>query len=121
MGKEGWVNIGAWLVVGVTGVAPNVLVACAIGAWCSFSFGDKIEPRSRMYGLFVACVFMGAAFTVIVNSALVHFMGVVMTDPLQVAVGTVVAFVTRFLLPWLVNVLRTGEWVEWIPFIRSRK
>jgi len=122
--------IGLWFVnfkftnditVGITGVAANVLLACAIGAWCSFSFAERVEPRSRLYGLFVACVFMGAAFTVVVNAALSHFVGMVMTDPLQVALGTIVAFITRFLLPWVVEVIKTGKWVEWIPFIRSNK
>jgi len=114
-------NITNNITVGLTGVPLNVLLACAIGAWCSFSFADKVEPRGRMYGLFLTCVFMGAAFTVVVNAALSHFVQMVMTDPLQVAVGTIVAFTTRFLLPWIVDVLKTGKWVEWIPFIRSTK
>lgn len=109
------------ITVAYTGVSLNLLVACAIGTFCSFSFGEKIEPRSRMWGLFVACMFMGAAFTSIVNAAIARWLDMTMTDGLQAGVGTVVAFVTRFALPWIADVVAHGKWLKWVPFIRSEK
>ena len=103
--------------VAYIGVPLNVLVACAIGTFCSFSFSDKVEPRGRMWGLFIACLFMGAAFTALCNAALVHWLGLTMTDGLQAGLGAVVSYITRFFLPWLAEVIKTGKWVSWIPFI----
>lgn len=102
--------------VAYTGVPLNVLVACAIGAYCSFSI-EKLQPRSAMVGVFIACLFMGAAFTSVVNSLMGHFVEMVMTDGLQAGTGAIVAFLTRWLLPWLADVVRTGKWLKWIPFI----
>lgn len=107
--------------VAYIGVPVNVLVACALGTFCSFSFGDKVEPRRQMYGLFVASMLMGAAFTALCNTALVHFLGMAMTDALHAGLGAVVSFVTRFFLPWLVDVVKHGKWLSWIPFLRSEK
>ena len=104
--------------VAYVGVPLNVLVACSIGAFCSFSFSDKIERRRDMFGMFIACVLMGAAFTSLVNAALAHWLALVMTDGLQAGTGAVVAFLTRFFLPWLVDVVKTGKWINWIPFIK---
>lgn len=103
------------------GVPANVLVACAIGAFCSFSFGDKVEPRRKMWGLYVACLFMGAAFTAIANATITHWFKLEMTDALQAGIGAAVAFTTRFFLPWFVDVVKTGKWITWIPFNRSNK
>lgn len=100
------------------GVPLNVLVACAIGAFCSFSFNDKIEGRRRMFTMFVTCLFMGAAFTACVNAGVVHWLQLEMTDGLQAAMGAVVSFVTRFFLPWLADVVKTGKWISWAPFAR---
>lgn len=107
--------------IAYTGVPLNVLVACAIGAFCSFSFSDKIEERGQMFRLFLACLFMGAAFTAITNAALLHWMGLTMTDGLHAGLGAVVAFVTRFFLPWFVDVLKKGKWISWLPFMRGDK
>lgn len=107
--------------VAYVGVPLNVLVACAIGAFCSFSFSDRVEPRSRMWGLFIACWFMGAAFTACVNAALVHWLNMTMTDGLQAGLGAVVSFITRFFLPWLADVVKNGKWLSWVPFGRGDK
>lgn len=103
--------------VAYIGVPLNVLVACAIGAFCSFSFSDKVEPRRRMWGLFIACMLMGAALTACVNAALAHWMSLQMTDGVQAGVAAVTSFVTRFFLPWLVEVIKTGRWLSWIPIL----
>lgn len=107
--------------VAYTGASLNVLVACAIGAFCSFSFSDKVESRNRMWGLFFSCWFMGAAFTALVNASLVHWLSLEMTDGLQAGMGAVVSFITRFFLPWLVDVIKHGKWLSWIPFARRDK
>jgi hypothetical protein len=103
------------------GVPLNVLVACAIGAFCSFSFGDKVEPRRKMWGLFVACMCMGAAATAICNAVITHWLSLEMTDALQAGMGAAVAFTMRFFLPWFTDVVKNGKWISWIPFNRSDK
>lgn len=109
------------ITVAYIGVPLNVLVACLLGTWASFSFSDKVESRARLLQLFVACVLMGAGFTSWANAALVHWMGMTMTDGLQAGVGLIVSFVTRFLLPWLVDTIKYGKWVDYIPFLRRNK
>ena len=104
--------------VAYIGVPLNVLVACAIGAFCSFSFSDKVETRRRMFGLFATCLFMGAAFTSIVNASLAHWFSLEMTDGLQAGMGAVVSFITLFFLPWLADVVKNGKWLSWVPFGR---
>lgn len=130
MSKE----IVAWLAVAVasfkftpeitvayTGVPINVLVACAIGSFCSFSFGERVEERRKMWGFFATAVFMGAAFTAISNAAMQHWLSVKMTDSLHAGLGAVIAFSMRFFLEWFVGVLKEGKWLSWIPFIRRDK
>lgn len=103
--------------IAYTGVPLNVLVACAIGAFCSFSFSDKIDTRGKMFSMFATCWLMGAAFTGLTNAGLIHWAGMVMTDGLQAGLGAVVAFLTRFFLPWLVDVVKSGKWLSWLPFV----
>lgn len=104
------------------GVPLNVLVACSIGAFCSFSFGDKVDPRSKMWSLFIASLFMGSAITAIANAAVDHWTDLDMTAALQAGIGAFVSFLARFFLPWLVDIVKTGKWLSWIPFLnRSEK
>lgn len=107
--------------VAYIGVPANVLVACAVGAFCSFSFGDKVEPRGRLWRLFMASLLMGAAFTAICNAALQHFLHMEMTAGLHAGLASVVSFITRFFLPWLIDVVSHGKWLSWLPFNRSGK
>lgn len=106
------------LTIAYIGVPLNVLVACAIGSFCSFSFSEKIDSRRRMVSLFLTGLLMGAAFTSILNGGLVHFLSLEMTDGLQAGLGAAVSFVIRFFLPWLVDVVKTGKWLSWVPFGR---
>lgn len=106
--------------IAYVGVPLNVLVACAIGSYCSFSFSERIEKRNAMFTMFLTCLFMGAAFTSVVNAMLVHYGNMTMTDGLQAGSGAIVSFVTRFTLPWLVTTIKTGQWVDWIPFLRRK-
>lgn len=105
--------------VAYIGVPLNVIVACILGAYSSFSVGEKVEPRRRMFNLFVACVFMGAAFTAICNAGISHWLEMDMTAGLQAGVGAAVSFITRFFLPWLADVVSQGKWLSWIPFFRK--
>ena len=105
--------------VAYIGVPLNVIVACVLGAYSSFSVGEKVEPRKRMFNLFVACVFMGAAFTAICNAGISHWLKMEMTAGLQAGMGAAVSFITRFFLPWLADVVSQGKWLSWIPFFRK--
>lgn len=109
------------ITVAYIGVPLNVLVACVLGAWASLSFGDKIESRGRAAQLFTAAIIMGAAFTAMANAALVHWLGLAMTDGLQAGIGVAVSFVTPHFLPWLVDMVRNGKWLDLIPFLRRNK
>lgn len=124
------VGAGLWLAnfsfshdvtVAYIGVPWNVLIACFIGTFCSFSIGKKVEPRSAMWGIALTCIFMGCAFTAIANAVLTLTTPLEMTPGLQAGVGTVVSFITRFFLPWLAEVVSTGKWIAWIPFIGGNK
>ncbi len=121
------IGVGVWLAsmkltrditVAYIGVPLNVLVACAIGAFCSFSFSDKIDARRSMFAMLFTCWFMGAAFTAIVNASLANWFAMEMTDGLQAGMGAVVSFITRFFLPSLAEAVRKGKWISWIPIIR---
>lgn len=101
------------------GVPLNVLVACAAGAYSSFSFGERVEPRGRMFQLFTACVIMGCAFTAVVNAAISHwFDGFQLTDGVAAGVGAIVSCLTRFFIPALIE--RIGPWMDRVPFLRKK-
>lgn len=104
--------------VAYIGVPLNIIVACAIGAMCSFGYGEPVKPRSRMFSAVVTSIFMGAAFTSVVNALLSHFAGMQMLDGTAAGVGAIVSFVMRPLLPWLFDTVRRGRWVRMIPFFR---
>ena len=122
IGMSAWIANFQWtrdITVAYTGVPVNLLVACLIGAFCSFSVAEKVEPRRKMWGLLIACLFMGAAFTAIANAAVHHWLEMEMTQALQAGMATVISFVTRFALPWIADVARNGKWLSWIPFFRK--
>ena len=102
------------------GVPLNVLVACALGTYASFSVGGSVSPRSKMWQLAVACVIMGASFTSIANAVILHWLHMTMTPGLHAGLGAALSFVTRFALPWLADVVRNGKWLSWIPFLNKR-
>jgi hypothetical protein len=104
-----------------TGVPLNVLFACSVGTACAFAWSDTVvEPRRKMWGLVVACIFMGAAFTGIANAALSHWTDLKMTDGLQAGMGAAVAFATKSFLPWLAETIRDGKWLAWVPFTKKK-
>lgn len=109
------------ITVAYTGVSLNVLVACGIGTFCSFSWGEPVAPRSKLWRLAIACLFMGAAVTAITNAIIKHTTDLEMTDGLQAGVGAVVSCLTRFFFTWLVDALKDGRWLDYVPFLRKRE
>ena len=106
--------------VAYIGAPLNVLVACSAGAYSSFSFGDKVEPRGRMFRLFFACVFMGCALTALTQAAISHWLNLELTDGAQAGMGAVISCLTRFWIPSLIGFIKDGTWVEWVPFLRKK-
>lgn len=102
------------------GVPVNVLVACAAGAYFSFAFGEKVEPRSYMFKMFVACIFFGAAFTALLQATVMYVTEFKVTGGLDAAIGLLVAGFTRFWVPSVIEVIREKQWVSWIPFLNKR-
>lgn len=109
----------AQISVDYIGVPLNVIVACILGTYSSFSVGERVEPRSAMFKLSVGCVIMGAAFTAICTAAIEHWTEFKMIPGLQAGLGAGVSFITRFFLPWLADVVRHGKWLDWVPFLRK--
>lgn len=99
----------------------NFIASCAAGAYSSFSFGDKVEPRSKMFNLFIACIIMGASLTTLTNAGITHFVHMTMLPGTKCAMGAFVSCLTRFWLPSLIENIRSGNWLNWIPFLRNRK
>ena len=107
----------AQVTVGFVGVPVNLIVACALGAYASFSFGDPVSPRSRMLNLFVACVIVGCAFTAITNAAIEHFLRVNLLPGVQAGIGAILSCLSRFIIPAVIE--RIPRWLDKIPFLRK--
>lgn len=103
------------------GVPFNVVVACAAGAFCSFAYGPKVEPRSRMFGLFFTALIMGCALTAVAVAALSHFLNVTLSSGVPAAMGAIISCLTPFLLPPIIDAARTGRWIDWLPFVNRKK
>lgn len=97
-----------------------IIVACAAGAYSSFAFGEKIAPRSKMFQLWMACVFMGWAFSV-VTTATVHYWFPKFDLAIEVRAGlsAIVSCLTRFIIPAVIE--RIGPWLDRIPFLRKKE
>lgn len=86
------------------GVPFNVVIACAGGTYASFSWGEKIEPRSRVYKVFFACLFMGCTLTGLINGLIAWSTdGLVLIDGVQAGLGALIACLTRFIIPALIE------------------
>lgn len=107
--------------VAYVGVGLNVIVACSAGSYASFSFSKGTETRKEMFGLFIACVIMGCAMTAITFGLIEHFQKVVISEGFKAGVGALVSFIGRFFLPWAAETIRSGTWVNWLPFIQKKK
>jgi hypothetical protein len=107
---------------GITGGDVAVLFSCMAGVYSSFSFRDPpMTPRSRMWKFGCASVFIGWAFTILVNAVIMYLLpGFKMLVSVQAALGGIVSFISPFLMEWIVKMVRTGDWIRYIPFIRNR-
>lgn len=106
------------ITVDYIGVPLNVVVACAAGAYSSFSFGDKVEPRSRMYQLFIACIIMGCAMTGLTNALIGYWLPKLhVSSGGQAALGAFVSCLARFVIPAIIE--RIGPLMDRIPFFRK--
>lgn len=96
----------------------NALVACCAGAYCSFGFGEKVEPRSKMYKLFVQSVIMGLAFTEVINWVIEMYFKVSIPYGVQAGIGAIISCMVRFVIPAAIE--RIGPWMDQIPFFRKK-
>ena len=128
----GKVSIGVSALIGSSAVLPpgvitdfivpvNVWIACAAGAYSSFSFGEPVEPRSKMLQLFVACIIMGAAWTALVNWGISFATdgSTSIVGGAQAGLGAVISCLARFFIPEIIK--RIGPWLDKIPFLRKRQ
>lgn len=101
-------------------VAGCLFMASLGGAYASFSWGDPVEPRSKMARLFVSCVVMGLAFTMVFNWAVQHWSPFALTLGAKAGMSAIISCLTRFWMPILIDSIRDGTWKELIPFIRKK-
>ena len=109
------------ITIGYFGVPINVLVACAAGAYASFSWGDPIKSRSKMFNLWFACLIMGGLFTGFVEFLLRHFANMSLSEGALAGMGGIISWSTKFWLPWLAEALKSGSWIKLIPFFNTKK
>ena len=100
------------------GVPFNAVVAAALGAYSGFAFGDKVEPRGRVFQLFIACVLMGCAWT-----GLTAWLIDVLTDwelkrGAMAWMAAIISCLTRFFIPEIIK--RIGPWLDKIPFFKLK-
>lgn len=108
--------------VAYIGVPLNVLFACGIGTVCAAAIADKVQSRAQLATYAFASWCMGAAFTAACNGVVAYFHPELkITDGLQAGMGAIVAFVTWFFLPWLKDEIRSGRWIDRIPFIKRKE
>lgn len=89
------------------GISLNAVVAACAGAYCSFSFGTKIEPRKRMFQLFVSAVLLGGFISAIIGAALTYLLpGVEQTEELQVGIAGIVSFLVPHVAPEIIERVR---------------
>lgn len=109
------------ITVAYVGVQLNVLFACGMGTACAIAVSERIEDRKKLAGRAFASWFMGAAFTSICNAVVTYWHPEMkITDGLQAGMGAAVSFTTVFFLPWFIEEVRSGRWVDRIPFIKKR-
>jgi hypothetical protein len=105
--------------IAYVGVPLNLVVACGLGAYASFSFGDPVTPRSKMLNLFMSCVIIGCAFTAVTNAAISHFMHVTLLPGAQAGIGAILSCLSRFIIPAVIE--RIPYWLDKIPFLKREK
>jgi len=100
------------------GVPFNVLIACAIGTYASFAWGESVRPRAAAVRLGFSCLFVGCAVTALANAALDTWTTIELKDGTQAGLGAVCSVLMRFAMPELIK--RIGPWMDKIPFLRKK-
>lgn len=110
-------------VLGITSPGDvGLIVACFAGLYASAAWSKRIPGRKEMFRLYAACMIMGMSFTVVVNAIIAFtFEGFTLTQGVRAALGAIVTCVTRFWLPNLLDAIKAGKWVEWIPFLNRNR
>lgn len=121
-GPGAWIYLSKFtpeVTVAFLGVPFNVVVACGLGAYASFSFGEQVKPRSRMLNVFIASVIVGCALTSITNASISHFLNVELLPGVRAGMGALVSCLSRFIIPAVIE--RIPNWLDRIPFLRKGK
>ena len=114
--------VGPEVSVPYIGIPVNMLFACAVGTYAAFAMNkEKIEPRAHAIGLFIVCMFMGGMLTSVVQFTVEHALKVKAEVGLLVGIAGLVSFITFYMLPVLAEIIRSKEWVDWIPFLSRKK
>lgn len=100
------------------GVPFNVVIACAIGTYASFAWGDVVKPRAHALRLGLSCFAIGCAVTALVNAGLDEWTNLQLTDGVQAGLGAICSVLMRFFMPELIK--RIGPWMDKIPFLRKK-
>lgn len=103
------------------GVPVNQIVAAVLGTAASFGVPNGYRPKERaeMWMLAMCCVVMGCGLTVLVNEGLEVWRGKVLLQGSRAGMTVVISFLARFFLPWVTDVVSTGKWVKWVPFLNK--
>ena len=110
-----------------TSISPQALALLAMviasfgGAYASFSWGDPVEPRSKMARLFVSCVIIGLSLTSLTNAAIEAFTSFHLTLGSKTGLSAVVSCLTRFIMPKVIESIKDGTWRNVIPFIAKKE
>ena len=95
-----------------------MFLASGGGTYASFAWADPIEPRKKMINLFVSCIIMGMAFTLILNSVIEwQLKGFGLTVGARAGISAVVSCLTRFVMPVMIEGIKDGSWKSLIPFL----
>lgn len=99
------------------GVSINVVVAACAGAISGIAFSNKDEPRTQMFKIALGCVIMGCALDALVIGIVEWKFKVVVPPNMVSALAVVIAFISRWLLPAIIE--RVPSWLDKIPFLRK--
>jgi hypothetical protein len=100
------------------GVPFNVVIACSIGTYASFAWGDTVKPRAHALRLGISCLAIGCAVTALVNAGLDEWTSLKLTDGVQAGLGAVCSVLMRFVIPEVIK--RIGPWMDKIPLLRKK-
>jgi len=99
-----------------------LFLSCLGGTYASFAWGEPVAPRSKFFRLFVSCIIIGLALSTITNAAIEwQFETLKLTTGGRCAIGAVVSCLTRFIMPAVVDSIKTGSWKSLIPYFGRKQ